>query len=148
MARCLVLAVFLGVLAAGCASDDGGAAWEGPQRPFGTDGTMGVEEFNDYAAGVDEPWERSPALLAGEFLRLDQSQATRTPIEAEAPGEGTELATVTVTQRGLQDDSVAAQRYVLGLARDGDVWRLASAMWAQSCQPGRGHEDFAPENCL
>jgi hypothetical protein len=53
-----------------------------------------------------------------------------------------------VTQRGLLDDSVAAERYLLGLQRDGDVWRLSSARWMQSCRPGRGHEEFSPVDCV
>ena len=28
------------------------------------------------------------------------------------------------------------------------VWRLDRATWAQSCRPGRGHEEFAPEPCV
>jgi hypothetical protein len=135
-------------LAAGCSGDDGGPAWNGPQRPFTADGTISVEDFNDYADDVDEPWERSPALLAGQFLRLDEAQATQTSIDSRAQGEGTGTADVTVTQRGLLDDSIAAERYVLGLQRDGDVWRLSSATWTQSCQPGRGHEDFSPAACV
>jgi hypothetical protein len=142
------VAVGLVVLAAGCGGEGGSAAWNGPQRPFAADGTVSVEDFNAYAGDVDESWERSPALLAGEFLRLDQAQATQTSIDARAEGEGTGTATVTVTQRGLLDDSVAAERYVLSLQRDGDVWRLSSAMWSQSCHSGRGHEDFTPAPCV
>jgi hypothetical protein len=136
------------VLAAGCGGDGESASWDGPQRPFAADGTVPVRDFNAYAGEVDEPWERSPALLAGRFLRLDQSQATQTSIDARAQGEGTETANVSVTQRGLLDDSVAAERYVLGLQRDGEVWRLSSAIWMQSCRSGRGHEEFSPADCV
>ena len=144
----VAVVVGLAVLAAGCGGDSGSASWDGPQRPFAADGTVPVQDFNAYADDVDEPWERSPALLAGRFLRLDQSQATQTSIDATAQGEGTETATVSVTQRGLLDDSVAAERYVLGLQRNGDVWRLSSALWMQSCRPGRGHEEFSPADCV
>ena len=147
MVRRVLLVPLVGILVAGCGGDGGSAAWDGPQRPFAADGTIPVADFNDYAADVDEPWERSPALLAGRFLRLDRAQATQISIDARAQGEGTEAATVTVTERGLLDDSVAGERYVLGLQRDGDVWRLSSAMWTQSCHPGRGHEDFSPTDC-
>jgi hypothetical protein len=143
-----ILALAIVLAAAGCGDDGSSPAWDGPQRPFAADGTVSVEDFNAYAGDVDEPWERSPALLAGEFLRLDQAQATQTSIDAKAQGEGTGTATVTVTQRGLLDDSVAAERYVLTLQRDGDVWRLTSAMWTQSCHAGRGHEDFTPAPCV
>ena len=144
----VAVVVGLAVLAAGCGGEAGSASWDGPQRPFGTDGSVPVEDFNAYAGQVDEPWEHSPALLAGRFVRLDRSQATRTSIDAAAQGEGTGSATVTVTERGLLDDSVAAERYILGLQRDGEVWHLASATWAQSCRPGRGHEEFSPADCV
>jgi hypothetical protein len=143
----VLLSVSLALAVAGCGGDDGAPAWDGPDRPFAADGTVSVAEFNAYADEVDEPWERSPVLLAGEFLRLDRSQAFRTSVVAEAPGEGNDTATVTATLQGLQDDSVAAARYLLGLQRDGEAWRLASAMWAQSCQAGRGHENFSTELC-
>jgi len=145
--RSILLTLTFSALLAGCGGDDGAPAWDGPERPFAADGTVSVADFNDYADEVDEPWERSPVLLAGEFLRLDRTQAFRTSVEAEAPGEGNETASVTATLQGLEDDSVAAARYVLGLERDGEVWRLASAMWAQRCQAGRGHEDFSTELC-
>jgi hypothetical protein len=144
----VAVVVGLAALAAGCGRDGESASWDGPERPFAADGTVSVQSFNAYAGDVDEPWERSPALLAGRFLRLDQSQATQTSIDARAQGEGTETATVTVTQRGLLDDSVAAERYLLRLQRDGDVWRLSSARWMQSCRPGRGHEEFSPVDCV
>ena len=147
MAGRAVIAFAIVVVTAGCGGSDS-ASWEGPKRPFSADGTIAVEDFNDYASDADAPWERSPVLLAGEFLRLDRTQATHTTVESTAPGEGTETATVTVTLQGLQDDSIAAERYVLGLQRDGEAWRLGSAMWTQSCQPGRGHEDFSPATCV
>jgi hypothetical protein len=133
-------------LLAGCTGTDS-AAWDGPKRPYAADGTVSVAEFDSYARKVDKPWERSPVLLAGEFLRLDRTQAARTTVESRAPAEGAGSATVTVTLDGLQDDSVAAERYVLGLRRDGEDWRLTSAMWAEACQTGRGHEGFSTELC-
>jgi hypothetical protein len=144
----VVLVPVVGIVLAGCGRDGESASWDGPERPFAADGTVSIQSFNAYAGDIDEPWERSPALLAGQFLRLDQSQATQTSIDARAQGEGTETATVMVTQRGLLDDSVAAERYLLGLQRDGDVWRLSSARWMQSCRPGRGHEEFSPVDCV
>jgi hypothetical protein len=146
VARAASFVLLLALLVAGCGGDE--PAWEGPQRPFGADGTVRVDAFTDYVNEVDELWERSPALLAGEFLRLDRAQATRVAIAAEATGEGTETATVTVTLSGLLDDSIAAERYVLAVRREGDVWRLTSAMWAQRCAPGRGHDEFSPETCV
>jgi hypothetical protein len=140
----IALATFALAAVAGCGSDQ--ATWE-PDALGANVGSL-VDDFNAYAEDVDEPWERSPALLAGEFLRLDRTQASRTRIDAEAPGEGTGPATATVTLEGLLDDSVLATRYVLALTRDGEVWRLESAEWTQRCRQGRGHEDYSTEPCL
>ena len=144
-------AVLLSALAlAGCSKDgddDQAAAWAGPPEPA-ADGTVAVDGFQEYADGVDERWERSPAMAAAEFLRLDEQQATRTTIAGMASPEGTGPETVVVTLDGLQDDSVRAQRWTLTLTPDGDVYELTAAEWAQRCQPGRGHQDFTPEACV
>jgi hypothetical protein len=147
----LSAAVLLSVLAlAGCSNDgddEQAAIWAGPPDPA-ADGTLAVAGFNEYAEGVDEPWERSPAMAAAEFIRLDEKQASHTTIAGTASPEGTGPETVVVTLDGLQDDSVRAERWVLKFAPDGDVYELTAAEWAQRCQPGRGHQSFTPEPCI
>jgi hypothetical protein len=144
-------AVILSALAlAGCSNDgddDQGAAWAGPPDPA-ADGTVAVDGFQEYADGVEEHWEGSPAMSAGEFLRLDEQDAARTSIASVTPAEGTGPATVVVTLDGLFDDSVRAERWTLTFEQNGDVYRLAEASWAQRCQPGRGHQNFTPEPCV
>jgi hypothetical protein len=96
---------------------------------------------------VDERWERSPVLVAGEFVRLDERDVSRATVVADAGPEAGGPAIVTVTLDGLLDDSVAAERYVLRLRREGRTWTLESATWALRCQAGRGHQAFTPEPC-
>ncbi len=121
--------------------------WAGPPRP-GDGGRLGVEDFNDYLAEYDE-YARSPVIAATEFLRLDRTTgAATTSVVAEATAEGSGPTTVTVTLDGLPDDSVRAQRYVLVLGPDGDNWKLTSAVTAQRCWPGRGHQTFSTEPCV
>jgi hypothetical protein len=143
--RQLAVCIALLALSAGC-SGGGEHEWS-PEATGAAVGSL-VAGFNDHAADVDEPWERSPVLFAGEFLRLDRREAARTSVVADVPGEGTETAEVTVVLEGLLDDSIAAERFVLGLRRQGDVWALASARWAQRCAAGRGHSDFSTEPCI
>jgi hypothetical protein len=145
----LVVVALSAFALAGCADDmsDEQAAWAGPPDPA-VDGTVAVDGFQEYADGVEEHWEASPAMSAGEFLRLDEQDAARTSISSVTPAEGTGPATVVVTLDGLFDDSVRAERWTLTFTPDGDVYELTAAEWAQRCQPGRGHQNFTPEPCV
>jgi hypothetical protein len=128
----------------GCSADE--PMWPGAEPA--PDGSIPTEEFADYAADVDERWERSPALVAAEFLRLDEDTSPSTTIEADTGPEGGGPAEVTVTLDRLLDDSVRTRLYDLELAREGETWRLERATWSQICRPGRGHQDPSPEPCL
>jgi hypothetical protein len=129
---------------AGC----GGGVAEVGQPTRQPDGTASVDEFVEYAEAVDEDWEHSAAMAAGEFLRLDERRAARTSIEGTASAEGAGPETVIVTLDGLLDDSIRAERWRLTFVPEGDTYQLTAAEWAQRCQPGRGHEAFSPEPCL
>jgi hypothetical protein len=134
---------------AGCGDDVGvELVWGGPPEP-GSAGGVSVAGFASFQGEVDELWERSPAMAAAEFLRLDERTAARTAIEGRAEtGEGTGPQTVVVTLDGLADDSVRAERWTLGFEPEGDVYVLVGALREQRCQPGRGHAGFSPEPCL
>jgi hypothetical protein len=132
----------------GCSGNgDAEATWGGPPDPA-ADGTVAVDGFAEFAAGVEEQWEGSAAMAAAEFLRLDEQEAIRTTIAGTASPEGTGPETVVVTLDGLLDDSVRAQRWTLTFVPDEDVYELTGAQWAQRCQPGRGHQGFSPEPCV
>lgn len=132
----------------GCGGDgDGDAVWAGPPDPA-ADGTVAVDGFVEFTAGVEEHWEGSAAMAAGEFLRLDEQEASRTTIAGAASAEGTGPETVVVTLDGLLDDSVRAQRWILTFVPEDGVYRLTDASWAQRCQPERGHQVFSPEPCV
>jgi hypothetical protein len=121
--------------------------WAGPPDP-GPDGTVAVEGFAAHQDDVDEPWERSATMAAAEFLRLDERTATRTSVEETTGPEGSGPVQVIVTLDGLLDDSVRAERWTLSFEPDGESYRLTAARWAQRCQPGRGHQDFSPDDCI
>jgi hypothetical protein len=138
-------AAALPLVACGCSSN-AHAEWVGPPRPDDS-GRLEIGAFNAHldASGKGV----APVVVATEFLRLDRAHADTTSIVAQASGEGSGPATVTVTLDGLPDDSVQAQRFVLGLSQNGDGdWRLTSAETAQRCRPGRGHQAFSPAPCL
>jgi hypothetical protein len=148
-----VLALFL-VLAivplAGCGSaGEAGESeeWDGPPTPNAR-GALEVSDFNEFLDEYPEfAW--APTTAATLFLRLDQMTPADTTLETQTAGESETPVGVVVTLDGLADDSVRAQRYVLGFERQGEnEWRLTSAVFSQRCQPGRGHQSFSPEACV
>jgi hypothetical protein len=129
----LVLAI--GVAACGGTDEVSRATWSGPSFPYPDDGILPVEDFRSYADAVDAGWEHDPAALAREFVGKDGAVSVN----------GTE---VTLLRDGLEDDSVRAERFVLDVEREGDVWSLVAARWEQRCQERRGHQEFSPELCV
>lgn len=145
---CAALAV-AGLLLAGCGNDvDVELVWGGPPdaEPGGAVSTQG---FSAFQQEVDAEWERSPAMAAGIFLRLDERTAARTTIDAKAGPEGGGDQIVTVTLDGLADDSVRTERWTLGFEEQEDgVYALTGALREVRCHEGRGHQDFAGEACV
>jgi hypothetical protein len=134
---------------AGCGGSGNGssASWDGPPAPA-ADGSVDAQGFDDYAAGVDETWEKAPALAAGEFLRLDGRTAAVTTISARSGPEGVGPTIVTVMLDGVPDDSVRSERWQLAFEPSGSNYRLSRARWAQRCRAGRGHVAFSAEPCV
>ena len=133
---------------AGCGSDvDVELVWGGPPET-GPGGVASVDGFGGFQREVDEDWERSPAMAAAVFLRLDERTAVRTTIDAKAGPEGLGPQTVVVTLDGLADDSVRTERWTLGFEEAGGVYTLTGALREVRCQPERGHQEFSAEDCV
>ena len=141
--------VFTGLLLAGCGSDvDVELVWAGPPDAA-TGGAVSTDGFSGFQQEVDEDWERSPAMAAAVFLRLDERKAVRSTIDAKAGPEGGGGQTVVVTLDGVPDDSVRSERWTLGFEEAADgVYALTGALRELRCHEGRGHQDFAGEVCL
>jgi hypothetical protein len=133
---------------AGCGDDvEIELVWGGPPDAA-PGGAVSTEGFAGFQQEVDEDWERSPAMAAAVFLRLDERKARRMTIDAEAGPEGGGDQTVVVTLDGLADDSVRAERWTLGFEETEDgVYALTGALRELRCHEGRGHQDFAGEAC-
>ena len=141
-------ASILALAVAGCGSDTAVEfVWGGPPEP-GAGGVVSVDGFASFQGDVDEHWERSAAMAAGEFLRLDERTATTTTIEGKTSAEGAGPETVVVTLDGLLDDSIRAERWTLDFEQDAGVYTLTAALREQRCQPGRGHQDFSADDCV
>lgn len=134
----------------GCGSDvDVELVWDGPPEA-GAGGVVSVDGFAGFQREVDELWERSPALAAGVFLRLDERRARRITVDAQAGPEGGGGQTVVVTLDGVPDDSVRSERWTLVFEEsesEEGVYTLTAALRELRCRPGRGHEEYAGEIC-
>jgi hypothetical protein len=153
MRRLLLPAAVLTLALAGCGADSSSgdakqSTWPGPSKPR-ADGTIPIADFNTYLAGDGQAFATSPTAAVTEFLGLDDSSAAVTTMRATSPGEVRNFSEVVTTLEGLLDDSVKASRYTVELQRnDAMQWRVRAAEWAQSCQAGRGHQDYSPEPCV
>jgi hypothetical protein len=141
-------ALVAGVIVSGCGNDvDVELVWGGPPDAE-SGGAVSTQGFSGFQQEVDEEWERSPAMAAAIFLRLDERKAVRTTIDAKAGPEGGGDQIVIVTLDGLADDSVRTERWTLGFEEaEGGVYALTGALRELRCHEGRGHQDFAGEAC-
>jgi hypothetical protein len=139
---------FSALALAGCGSDvDVELVWGGPPDAE-PGGAVSADGFAGFEQAVDELWERSPAMAAGVFLRLDERKAQRITIDAKAGPEGGGGQTVVVTLDGIPDDSVRAERWTLGFEESEDgTYELTGALRELRCREGRGHTEFAGEPC-
>jgi hypothetical protein len=120
--------------------------WNGPPRPNEA-GRVEVDGFNDFLSEHPD-LARSPVRATVEFVRLKDPRALVTTVRARASQlENPQEVRVTLTEDGLPDDSIRAERWVLVFQRHGRRWDVKSARWAQRCQPGRGHQKFSPRPC-
>ena len=149
----LALLFFASFVFSGCGSSDNAASTQAAastwtRAPVSTgDQAQLVRSFNRYLANRKEP-PASPTQLALEFIRADRTQAALTTSRAQSSPEGGGPTTVTVVQDRLADDSVRATRDVFRFVPSGKNWRLESAVRAQRCRPGRGHQQFAAGECV
>ena len=76
----------------------------------------------------------------------DSPEAATVDVVEETDSEGCPV--VVVTTSDIPDDSVAATRHRVVFETDEDgLVRFVSGTWAQRCQPGRGHQEFATGLC-
>lgn len=138
--RYVLAATFCACVLAGCGGDDDSSAtpatWEGVAELRPRNGALDVEAFRSYLERVDAEFERKPETLVREYLRIEDGTLT-----VDGPR-------TTLLRDSLEDDSVRAERWLLDLAREGDVWTIVAARWEQRCHEQRGHQEFTPELCI
>jgi hypothetical protein len=123
------------------------SGWPGP-APDPATGVAAVDAFNAFLPTVAAPLNTSPCDAAKVFVKAD-ALAESGNVDVEVSPDNAASANVTVTIDGLEDDSVAGERWVLQFAEqpDGSI-RLAAAQRTVRCQPGRGHEEYSAALCV
>jgi hypothetical protein len=135
------------LLGASCDSNGGEAVWGGP--PPSARGEIDVSTFNDFLVEEERAFERSPALIAAEFLRLDLPDVPpNISIESQGRAEPGAPATVVVRSDLPPGMSIRSIRLTIRLKRQADgTWRLTSARRAERCWRGQGHQAFSADPC-
>lgn len=85
-----------------------------------------------------------PKAVAQQAFNNSEAKSKQVAIAYPARGK----AVVTITQLGLEDDSVGSIRYRVELTRSGRQWRIVWAGFQVKCQSGRGHQNWSPQNCV
>lgn len=81
----------------------------------------------------------------GYQTNSDRETITRQNNRVENPTQ----STVTITQEGLLDDSIAGQQFVIQFQKNSnDRWDVLSLQKNRKCQVGRGSQEYTKELCL
>lgn len=100
------------------------------------------------AARRNRAWVKSPMQVAVRLAGELKETKTRTMEFKYPSAEETNTMTLTITNEGLLDDSVRAERFVFDLRKNSrGVWTVNSAQKSWSCQQNRGHQDFSAVPC-
>ena len=93
-----------------------------------------------------EAWPKEAVLVALRFVGAGLKGNTKS-IEVRTPPESQDTATITVTESGYLDDSIAGERWKLWMTKKEDgPWVIKRALWAQLCSRP-GHRFYSAERC-
>jgi hypothetical protein len=108
------------------------------------DGSVDTTAFNAQIESVRPSWAVDPTQAALAFVGPADNWKRDTGSAALERDQWR----VTITDSRLPDDSVNGRRYILVFRTTPSTrLELISASVAWRCQPGRGHQDFAPDPC-
>ncbi len=159
--RLVAVTGLAGLLAALCKPKkrccrSGTLAW--PQSPDWTPGgsLANVASFNAHLTTARPCYRHYPESAAQAILGMDPAGASpQEPFTlAYGPSAGSGETDVTITFESLEDDSVAAIRYLFTFVDEGyvggtaGVQRLLHGRREFRCQPGRGHTDWGTDLCV
>lgn len=122
--------------------------WEGRLDVDLDSGNVDVTALNAHLASLDwtvaqPPWDIDPVAFASAAVGPLSSPAELRTIAHLADDTG--RAIVAVTDERFLDGSVYATRLTLTISND--QRSVETVEWANSCQPGRGHQNFQVAYC-
>jgi hypothetical protein len=93
---------------------------------------------------------KDPQAIA--LSALGSKEVAESAQEVEVEYADDKLATVTITQTNLADDSVASRRYLVEFApyaeQNAKKWQIVWAGEQFKCQLGRGNQNWSADLCL
>ena len=117
-----------------------GDYWDGERSIDFAAGTMTAVGLNEYLDANDPWWETDPVGFANAVAGPVSSPAERRTIEIRDDA-------VVVTTENHLDDSVYGTRLTFHLVPAAGGPRVDRIDWANTCQPGRGHQDYQAALC-
>ncbi len=112
---------------------------------------LNINRFNrliDIGVRGRQAWVKSPMQVVARLVGEMRDTKTRAIRFISPNAEGSDSLTVVVTDSGLLDDSIFAERMRLELRKNsGGVWKVISGQRAWRCQQGRGHQKFNATPC-
>lgn len=112
---------------------------------------VNISRYNsliDIGARDRQEWVRSASQVVVKLAGEMEEMRSRTIQLLSASAENTDTITAVITDEGLLDDSVSAQKLRLELRKNSSgIWKITSGQKSWSCQTGRGHKDFSAVMC-
>ncbi|MEZ5346020.1 MAG: hypothetical protein R2681_10745, partial [Pyrinomonadaceae bacterium] len=112
---------------------------------------VNISRYNsliDIGVRNKQDWVRSASQVVVKIIGEMEEMRSRTIRLDSENAEDMNSITAVITDDGLLDDSVRAQRLTLKLQKNSQgIWRIESGQKSWSCQSGRGHQDFSAVLC-
>ena len=83
-------------------------------------------------------------MIVRQLFRGDEPER-RTSIGLETTG--VDKVTVVLTQEGLADDSVYAEKRLVRFEKTDGIWKIVDVRVGFRCQKNRGHDNYSGERC-
>ena len=88
------------------------------------------------------------AIDAAKDLGYSSNSVRETILRQNNSAENPTQSTVTITQEGLLDDSIAGHQFIVQFQKaSSGRWEITTIQKKRKCQPGRGSQAYSTELC-